>query len=361
MRAKLLAAFAVLAVSVAVTTAQDNGLTKGTPEVKSISALAFGPNGLLFVGDQQGATIFAVGTGDTKPAGDKAVNVERIDAKLAGLLGVTDKDVTIADVKVNPTSGNIFIAANRGKSGGPALLKLTRGGDVEAVSMKDIPFSKVSLGNVTDKQRSQAITSMAFLNGKLYVAGLSNEEFASTLRAIPFPFQAADKGTGIEIFHGAHGKLETNAPIRTFTPYKVGKEDAIMAAYTCTPLVKIPVSELKDGAKVKGTTIAELGNRNQPIDMIPYTKDGKPYILMANSARGVMKIPADGFEMASAITARPATDTAGVKYETIAELKDVTQLDKLDDGRALILIEEFTGQGPTRQRVKAELKTIPLP
>jgi peptide-methionine (R)-S-oxide reductase len=30
-----------------------------------------------------------------------------------------------------------------------------------------------------------------------------------------------------------------------------------MAAYTCTPLVKIPVADLKAGAKVKGTTIAE--------------------------------------------------------------------------------------------------------
>ena len=53
--------------------------------------------------------------------------------------------------------------------------------------------------------------------------------------------------------------------------------------------------------------------------------------------------------------------TAGPKYETISELKDVTQLDKLDDTRAVILVEEFTGQGAGRQRVKAELKTIPLP
>ena len=121
--------------------------------------------------------------------------------------------------------------------------------------------------------------------------------------------------------------------------YKIGAEDNIMAAYTCTPLVKIPVADLKPGAKVKGTTIAELGNRNNPLDMIVYTKGGKDYILMANSARGVMKIPTSDFGGAEAINARPAGETAGIKYETVKELTDVMQLDKLNDDNALILLK----------------------
>ena len=126
-----------------------------------------------------------------------------------------------------------------------------------------------------------------------------------------------------------------------------------MAAYTCTPLVKVPLSsELKPGEKVKGTTIAELGNRNTPLDMIVYAKGGKDYLLMANTARGVMKIPAESFAGAEPITARPATETAGVKYETVGELKGVTQLDKLDDARGLILVKTDAG---------FDLKTIELP
>jgi hypothetical protein len=269
------------------------------------------------------------------------------------VLGVADKDVKITDMKVNPASGNVYFSATRGQSGGPAIVRITRAGKAEALPMKDIPFGKVTLPNAAQgKGAQQTITNMAFVDGKLIVAGLSTEEFASTLRVIPFPFKDADKGAGIQIFHGAHGKIETQAPIRTFTPYKVGGQDAILAAYTCTPLVKIPVSELKPGAKVKGTTIAELGNRNQPIDMIPYTKDGKNYFLMANTARGVMKIPADGLDKLEPITARPPTETAGIKYETISELKDVMQLDKLDDTRALILTKSGAG---------FDLRTIPLP
>ncbi len=78
----------------------------------------------------------------------------------------------------------------------------------------------------------------------------------------------------------------------------------MLAAYQCTPLVKLPVSDLKAGAHVKGTTIAELGNRNRPLDMIVYQKDGKDYLLLTNSSRGVMKIPTDGAGDADGITSR---------------------------------------------------------
>jgi hypothetical protein len=133
-------------------------------------------------------------------------------------------------------------------------------------------------------------------------------------------------------------------------PYEINGEKAILAAYTCTPLVRIPVSELKPGNKVKGTTIAELGAGNKPLDMIVYSKEGKNYILMANSRRGVMKLTADRLESYSAITKQ--TEVTGVPYETIASLKGVQQLDKYDDSSALVLM----GEGAS-----LDLRTVPLP
>ena len=38
------------------------------------------------------------------------------------------------------------------------------------------------------------ITDMNYVNGNLMVAGLSNEEWSSALRSIPFPFKTADAG-----------------------------------------------------------------------------------------------------------------------------------------------------------------------
>jgi len=334
--------------------AAENGLSRGTPPLQSITALAFGPDGLLFLGDPQSGIVVALATGDNKPAGSQAVNIEQLDAKIAGLLGVGEKEVRIHDLKVNPASGNIYVAVTRGAGvGQPALIRVKRTGEVEAVPLKDVDYASVKLPNPGKTQREPlgAITCMAFVGGRLFVAGLSSEEFASTLRVIPYPFQKADQGTVIEIYHGSHGRLETNAPIRTFTPYRIGEEEYIIASYTCTPLVKIPVKELKPGVKVRGVTIAELGNRNQPLDMIAYTKDGREFILTANTARGVLKIPTEEFATAKPITSRVA-DTAGVRFEKVEALQNVVQLDKLDESRAVILVRSGSG---------FDLKTIPLP
>ena len=60
---------------------------------------------------------------------------------------------------------------------------------------------------------------------------------------------------------------------------------------------------------------------------------------MANSARGVMKIPTEGIKSAVAISEPVAAGRkAGIGYTTIAELKGVLQLDKLDDDHAVVLI-----------------------
>lgn len=354
MRTRLIAAAVAFIATTAAASAAD-GFTKGTVDAKSATALAFGPKGVIFIGDSAGAAIYAVDTGDVKPSGEKAVNVERIDSKIASLLGVTGKDVKINDVKVNPASGDIYIAVTRGTGQGqPAIVRVGRtGGELQAVNLKDVPMSKIAIPNpASGKGASTSITSMQFVGDKLIVAGLSSEQFASTLRTFDFPFKEADKGAAIEIYHGAHGAIETRAPIRSFVPYKVGGEETVVATYQCTPLVKIPVSQLKAGEKVKGTTVAELGNGNMPLDMIVYSKGVKDYILVANNRRGVMKIAADQLAGAEAITAKPSTTTAGVKYDTIAELKGVTQLDKLDAGHAILLVTNADG---------FDLKTIELP
>ena len=87
----------------------------------------------------------------------------------------------------------------------------------------------------------------------------------------------------------------------TFVPYEIDGEPSIVASYLCTPLVKFPISALQPGGKIQGTTIAEFGNRNRPLDMIVYEKDGQDYILLSNNQRGVMKVPTEPFAEAVGI------------------------------------------------------------
>ena len=359
----LTVAAVVLLTSMAIGADPAAGLKSGKADLKSAGALAFGPEGILFVGDSAGAAVFALDTNDRTVSSAGAVEIKNINEKVAALLGTASDQILINDLAVNPISMKIYLSGSRGRGpdGAPVILQIDPAGGIKELSLDGIMHSKVNLPNAPgadakDRRgrplRVQAITDLAYVAGKVIVAGLSNEEFASNLRSIPFPFTEADQGTSVEIYHGNHGQWETRAPVRSFVPYEIKNEPHLLAAYTCTPLVKFSLADLKPGTKVVGTTIAELGNRNRPLDMIVYKNGGSDYILMNNSSRGVMKLSTDKLENFEGITERVG-GVKGVPFETIAELKGVKQLDSWDEGNAIILVENENGS--------MDLKTIALP
>jgi hypothetical protein len=347
------------------------GFQQGKPPLQSAGQLAFGPEGILFLADSKGAAIVAISTGDTKPpsaaaAGTAPLKVERVNEKVAALLGTSPDDILIEDLAVNPISRNAYLSVSRGRgpTAMPVLVRVGAQRDLEVVSLDNMKYSRAVLpdapieGVVGDVKRQsnprmESITDIAFLNDRVLIAGLSNEEFSSTLRAIAFPFEKIEGGTSVEMYHGAHGRFETKSPIRTFVPFKVGNEPSLLAAYTCTPLVQFPIKQLEPGAKIKGKTIAELGNRNRPLDLIVYEKDGKEFLLLANSDRGVMKVSTENIETADGIL-EPVKGggTKGLSYETIAGWTGITQLAQLDPKTALVL---RTDAGA------ANLESMPLP
>ena len=336
----------------------DTGLKEGTPDIKHAGPLAFAPHGVLLVGDTLNAAIYAIDTGDDQAAsGEKSINIEGVNQKIAAMMGSDAAETAINDIAVNPVSGNLYlsVARGRGPDASPVIFKADSKGTLSEVSLKKVKFSKADIAKAPVSKegnrnpRLSAITDMQYRDGKVVVAGLSSEEFASTLRVLKYPFDGSSQSTSVEIYHGAHGKLETASPVRTFTTY----EDTVLAAYQCTPLVSIPISDLKDGTKTKGKTIAELGNQNQPLDMIVYKKGNQDYLLMSNTARGVMKLKLSKGDIDStkAIDSRIAT-TAGLPYETLKDLKDVVQLDKLSENNAVLLVSNAGRQ---------DIRTIDLP
>ncbi len=348
-------------------------LPSGKVQLMSAGALAFGPDGILFVGDSIGGSIVAIDTEDRKaPAGATKINVQGIDEKIAALVGVTPDQIMINDMTVNPISKNVYVSGSRGRGPDamPLIVRVDAAGKITPLSLDNAKHSSVSLVDAPaatpgarQNPRMQTITDMNYVNGNVIVAGLSNEEWASALRSIPFPFKDAAQGATLQIWHSSHGRFETAAPVRTFVPYTIGGQQYILAAYTCTPLVKIPVSDLQPGAKVKGVEIADLGAGNQPLDMVPYKKDGHNYILIANSSLGVTKLKADKLESYPAIDSPTVTDVAGVPYDKMGDLKGVQHLAQLDGSNAVILIGTFTGQAfaPGAPAGPLSLQTIALP
>ena len=365
------------ALAIGVTAAREPAspladLASGKVSLMSAGALAFGPDGILFVGDSVGGSIVAIDTGDRKAASGAKINVQGVDEKIAALVGVTPDQIVINDVKVNPISKNVYLsgARGRGPDAMPLIVRVDAAGKITALSLDNVKHSSINLvdapaANTTGRQnpRMLTITDMNYVNGNVIVAGLSNEEWASALRSIPFPFKEAAEGATLQIWHSSHGRFETASPVRTFVPYTIAGQQYILAAYTCTPLVKIPVSDLKPGAKVKGVEIADLGMGNQPLDMIPYKKDGHEYILVANSSLGVTKLKADHLDTYAPIDSPTVTNVAGVPYDTMSDLKGVQHLTQLDDSNAVILIGTFTGQSyaPGPPNGPLSLQTIALP
>ncbi len=233
------------------------------PTFKSIGPLTFGPDGLLFAGDTQSATIFALELGALAQggaAGAKAIT--GIDQQIAALLGTDVREIAVTDLAVHPKTRNAYLSVMRGQgaTASPALLRVDGAGKIELLALDKMKFSKVSLPNApaaneanpARNPRTQSITDMAFVDGRLYVAGLSNEEFSSKLRSVAYPFSTVDNGTSVEIYHGNHGAFETRSPVYTFVPHKLNGETNLIAGYLCTPLVKFPVNSLQPGAQSHG-------------------------------------------------------------------------------------------------------------
>jgi hypothetical protein len=320
------------------------------PQLRSIGPLSFGPNNVLYAGDSVASTIYALELGAQANGGAPGTAaITGIDQKIGALLGTDAKGVAITDLVVHPGTRNSYVSVMRGQgpSAKPALIRVDGAGKLTLVNMETLQYTSVALPNARPVEspeasynpRSQSFTQVKYADGRVWISGLSNEEFASKMWSVAYPFSKADTGTSLEIFHDNHQQLETRAPMYAFVPFSIGGQPYIVGAYTCTPLVRFPVSSLKpnSGSKFRGETIAELGAGNRPIDMIIYKKDGKDFLLLANTSRGVMKIPTDGFASAKAITQPSNTETAGVPYETIRAMQGVQQLDLLDATHSVVI------------------------
>ncbi len=334
------------------TTLTENFIT-GNPGISSINALSFGPEGILFIGDSKNAAIYALDTKDnSESTSSERLVVREVDNKIAASLGTTSDKIRVTDMAVNPKSRLVYFSVNVA-DGTPVILKLN-GDTFENVNLTEVSYSKIDIENAVsvDKkdrrgrsQRALAISDLKYHDGKVMVSGLSNKEFSSTFRSINFPFDDTQDHASLEIYHAAHGKYETYAPIRTFNVVNIDNKDYLMASYTCTPLVLFPMDELKGGTHVKGRTVAELGAGNSPLDMITFNRDGKPYFLMANTNRPVMRIDYDAIKSFKSELTEPVK---GYKAEglsfTSLPMVNVLQLDNLDSNNVVYLQRTSGGE-----------------
>jgi hypothetical protein len=362
------------------------GLAVGTPEIKSVGSLAFGPEGILFVADNVGATIFAIDVGDRGAASEpRLVDVDQLDTRLAAYLGCSRGDIFIRDMAVNPSSQKVYLSVMRGsgEAAVPVLITVAADGTLSEVPLENVPFSRTAIEDAPaeddrrvevrvvvdsregqeieprpgfrlriarDPLRTVTVTDLAYVDGVLLVAGASNEEFSSTLRRIPFPFHGDAQANSLEIYHVSHGKYETASPIRSFVPY--AGNTSILATYTCTPIVQFSLGDLRPGTQLKGRTVADLGAGSTPLDLVSYTRDGEEYLLVSNARYPLMKVAGKDIDRQEALT--QPKEPVGVPRESLPQ-QGVSRMANLNGSYVLMLQQDDGGNVYLRSYSNATL------
>lgn len=273
--------------------------------LKSVSVIKFGPGEVLFVGDSRSATLFAFELGAAQaPESAPFYNLKGIDASIAERLGVPTDEIALKGLAVHPVSQDAYIAVQRGHGEQmlPIIVKVNARREISAVELSALPHTQITLQNPIGEQtelrnriqaRNFTITDLAFHGGEVLVSGLSNAEFASSLYRIAYPFRDSVTTSSIEMFHAMHNQNETRAPIQTMAIVPLEGKPHVLAAYTCTPLVTIPLEVLSDGAHVHAKTIGELGYGNTPLNVVPFQSRDRQgqvqeQVLVTNKNRGPM-------------------------------------------------------------------------
>ncbi|MEM9523979.1 MAG: hypothetical protein AAF982_08285 [Pseudomonadota bacterium] len=348
--------------------------------LQSAGALAFDNGNVLFVGDARAGRVRAFDLGDSvidqsayrlgrAQTFEGRTIFDNLDVEIAALLGTAAEDVVINDMVVHKPSGQIFLSVHRGH--GPdaeAVIMSVNNGALELVDLAATDHSSMSVGPVPTEGTLEfgqplntlAITDMDYYNGELFVAGVSNEAFSSKLRRIPYPFTNALSTSSIEIWHAVHAQYETRAPIIAQTVAELNGEPTLIAIYACTPIVRIPLAALTDGAKVKGAMIGEMGFGNTPLDIVPYVNawDGSRNVVVTNTNRSAVSLNLEAVAAAEPMPegedVQPMFSVAGVSQFPLP-MSGALHLDILDENYAVVV-----RHSPEDGR-NIQLHTLPLP
>ncbi len=322
---------------------------------ESAQTLEFDDNQTLFIGDSYGGRIYAYEMNETKQSEMVSYNVRLLDTKIAEALGTSRDHIKINDLAVNPISKNAFVAIHKivGDTYKPLIIKVTPKGKVTNFNLKKNKNSSFKVNDTfksdlvfwrTMSLRSLTFTDIEYHKGKLYVAGISNADFDSSLRVIDYPFTKKQQTTTVEIFHTVHNQMETRSPIQTLDIVNLEGKDYVLAVYTCTPLVLFPLDEVKDGAHLKGKVIAELGYGNAPIDIKTFSAQDtqgnvQDVALVINKSRGPMLFNMTDIIASSkkeGLKEAAGFGSAGTPYFQPG-IGGTYQLENLDDGHLLTM------------------------
>jgi hypothetical protein len=317
-------------------------------ELKTAAKLTFDDASTLYIADWKAARVYAVKVPAAGAAPAEPFNLRDVQKPIAKALRLKDTMLRFEDLAVQPGTGMAYVSVTAG--GKAAVVSIDAAGKVRRLPTSDLK-SFIAIDDAPSSGEAfwrdlpapaLTVTDMKVHDGKLYLAGLSNRNFASTLRVFDLPFNGKGRAATVEMYHPVHNQIETRAPIRAMSFATVDGVPSMVAAYTCTPLVLIPLNAIEDGAHIVGKTIGEMGWGSAPVGMVSYKLGDKEMVLLANSSRSADLMSVSDIAEQARLPGLhdpisvPDKPYAGVKG-TMTPMSAVTRFDNLDDKLLLAL------------------------
>ena len=283
-------------------------------------------------------------------------------------LGLSAKDIEVRKLAVNPASGKAYVALQSLKTKANVILTIDGAGNVAEFALDDVKYRSYALA--APKVSITKVTDITWAGGKIVAATQATDKFASRVFTInPAAKDGAPTQISTKTFHVGHNKWETQAPLRVLMPFLENGKTSVVGSFTCTPVVRYNIDDAKDDDQVTGNSVLELGTGNTPRSMFAYERDGKKFILVSVGRNN--KQPAFGFPSAywvARVDAELLKETTNInekapwriggknlvgdRVEVAKEYFGVQQMDRLDDTRALAIVET---------KGAFSLRALPLP
>src|SRR5271154_5609407 len=313
--------------------------------IQSVGPMTFADANTLEIADWRAGRLQALKLPPTLRQPSGSFNLTDVSTPIARALQTEPNKLRFEGLAFRPESELAYLTLSVIRDDSvpePKLVTVNANGEVTIVDLDTTVRTSIEVSErpAADKfiwrdvpEATLTVTDLTYYQGKLYVAGLSNETFASCLRVYDFPFAGKASATSGEMYHAVHNQIETRAPIRKMVIVPLNGEPTLVAAYTCTPLVTIPLKDLKDGAHITGKTIAELGWGSAPVDLVAFDAGQGPMVLLINSHKSADLMSVSSIAEASA---QPGLSTP-IKWpsEPLLGLKStpipISGIDQLDN------------------------------
>jgi hypothetical protein len=247
----------------------------GNPQLTSAQSLAFGPGGVLLVGDGWSDRIVAIETGDTSIASRPFNSVEEVQNLMGAIANAFDPpvapgEVTLLDVAVNPLSWRIYLAAQRFSGGEVAILWIDGSAAVHRFALDNVVYGAI---RYPMDQPGSIVTGMAWSDPDDTILGFTGKGPFQlgqiVLRETPFFHEGGIRAATTRIYHRSHATWESSPSIDRgllFWTDANGTARAsppgdpyVLAAYAHAPVVRFPLAAFDDGGEVTGTTVFDVG------------------------------------------------------------------------------------------------------